>query len=234
MSTPRIFDPAKLGILSCLPLEIRQSIYDYMCTIDSPVYEFEIEGPANIHIPATTLELLQNPRVPRIAQVCSEMRDYALVSAATPISFTYYVFGTEIRFDSRVRIELPLERQVVKSSFRFRFDILTFKPHEVVGVDEFDFGEGDYIEAPPLDEELQRLRVCLLPGSGGLPSSEPEGYTHFEEFVQARRNDYVSQHPEAATAQRVSRYERAPKMELIKQQRPHYALFQRCYDLSGL
>lgn len=44
------------GVLSRLPLEIRQQIYDHMCRIDSPPYEFEIEGPNTIHIPANTLK----------------------------------------------------------------------------------------------------------------------------------------------------------------------------------
>lgn len=238
MPYQRFFDPANLGILSRLPLEIRQSIYDHMCRIDSPVYEFEIEGPNNIHIPVTTLELLQNPQVPRIAHVCTEMRDYALGSARTPISFTCYVFGVDVDQIPQARFESVLERRDIKTFFRFKSDSLTFKPHEMIGMEEFDFGEGDYYDfIRTNDEAWRRVRVFLFPGSGGLPSSQPEGYTCFEEFVQARRDNYVAEHPEAATAQRTSRRNdlgNVPSVELVKQQRPRYALLERSYDLSHL
>lgn len=204
MSTDRIFDPANMGILSRLPLEIRQEVYDHMCAIDSAVYELEVEGYDNIHIPSKTVELFQNQRLPRIAHVCAEMRDYALGSARTPISFTFYVFGTE--FHQTHRIESFIERKVIQSFFRFKSDRLSFKPHEMIKVEELDFGEGDYYDFILRNEEaMARVRINLFVGSGNLPSSNPTGYTKFEEFVRLNRDGYVMDHPLSATAQRVTR-----------------------------
>lgn len=235
MPTQRAFDPEKLGVLSCLPLEVRQIIYDHMCRLDSPAYEFEVEGPNNLHIPAATVDSFQDPKVPRIAHVCTEMRDYALGPALSPIEFTYYVFRVEPSQSQELRREWLLERRTVKSLFRFQSDTLAFKPHEMPAVEEFDLGEGDDYDFILWNYvTLRRLRVFMFPGSGGLPSSYPEGWSHFEEFVRARRDDYVAKHPEAATVQITTLDEVGvyPRPELIEQ--TGYLSVQRSYNLARL
>lgn len=239
MSAGHVNNPARLGVLSRLPLEIRQQIYDHMCSFDSPAYEFEVEGPNNIHIPARTLELLQTPKAPRIAHVCTEMRDYAFGPATTPIAFTCYVFAVNsIAPNPAIRVDSVVERRDVKSSFRFKSDTLTFKAHQMQAVEEYDFGEGDWYDFVRINEEAWvRIRVFLFPGSGGLPFSGPDGCTLFEEFVRARRDDFLAEHPEAARALRISRQGGigdSPVIEVIKQQHPRNALLERSYDLRHL
>lgn len=98
---------AKLGALACLPQEIRHEIYDHMCAIDASVYDFVIEGPNDIHVPATTVHEILNPKVPLIAQVCTYMRDYVLSPASLqPIIFTYYRFCTAIMSQPNLPVEL--------------------------------------------------------------------------------------------------------------------------------
>lgn len=242
MSIQRIDGPTQVGVLSCLPLEVRQGIYDDMCRLDSPVYEFEVEGPNNLHITAATLEGFEKKeqRIPRIAHVCTEMRDYVLGSALSPIEFTCYVFGMGSHPMSS-RYEEVIERRSVKSFFRFKSDTLSFKPHQMANFEVYDLGEGDDYDFIQRNLEAQRrIRVFLFPGSGGLPSSSPEGGTRFEEFVWARRDDYVAEYPESATALRITRdnkdtdgnHKLGP--ELIEQHGYPSTLMLRFYDLSHL
>lgn len=214
MLTTRVFDPDKLGILSRLPLELRQDIYDHMCRIDSEIFNFEAEGRNNLHIPGATLKSLQHRRFLRVAHVCSEMREYSLRYSPTPITFTCYQFGAEpINFSAIGRWERLKDQRTITGFFSYKYDTLAFTSYQMMG-DEFDMGEGDdpdFIRRN--NEAMRKLEIFLFPGSGGLPPADTAGWTRFEDFVRMKRDEAIQKNPDIAAIRSILRIENTGSTE---------------------
>lgn len=71
-------------------------IYGLVMGFHGQVFELEFEGPKNLHMPAATLDALQSRRLPSIARVCKDMRNYVVrARSRIEVSFTCGVFGID-------------------------------------------------------------------------------------------------------------------------------------------
>lgn len=172
------------------------------------IFEFEFEGPKNLHLPVATLEALQHRRLPSIARVCREMRDYAVrAHSRIKVEFTCDTFGIEAVHQLREDEELvhysiwqiQIEHKGVTAYFDPQRDQIRFKRHEwsrvpqdlpAVSIEEDELGDILFrydTDAPNAPRNLTFAASSIL-------AKAPR--TEFEELVLGEWGNASSQHHE--------------------------------------
>lgn len=191
---------------------------------DPVTFEFELEGPKNLHVPSSTLAALRDRPLPRIASVCGEMRDHVIHSRPRlQVSFTCGIFSKRRDIPAGLRTvdldEYLEEYRTATGYFEPRCDRISFRPHRMLRCPQdlplLPGKEGHPEHYASRDwDAVRKWRVWLFAGSGALAAG---ARTEFEDWVLAKRDEAVAANPEWAEEHQARISPRHPHDEHIIQ-----------------